>query len=358
MSRALGDLHLRPTGLISSPEFSTWRKLNREQDSFLVLVSDGATEALSAAQICQIAAATASGNSPSFHVWTGFPWLWLHEDSSVLRYHMMLHMCHLQCTHLVFKQHLFKAHHVRCLCAVLWAFSRAPKALCMACKVLDMAITETGCRAGKEAPITALPRAIPLLPVPSASSPAPPSGGAGTTVNSRDAEASAGDADGDTPDAVTGPSARHADSARHRPGLLVHAPVMPSLPGLVPRPLSLPEAVAEAITLAAYKQGSTDNLAALVVDLQPEWRASRQSREVLAEPQPASRGAIHGQRDRAGPELSGEGLPWHSTGLIEPQHGEGIHVLKVCLSHVRRDDSKILKVPCRTREMPHLFSSI
>ena len=60
-----GDLHLRPAGLISTPEFSAWQMLNRTQDSFLVLVSDGATEALSAAQICQIAAANASGKSHS-----------------------------------------------------------------------------------------------------------------------------------------------------------------------------------------------------------------------------------------------------------------------------------------------------
>ena len=61
VSRALGDLHLREAGLISTPELSAWQRLNRTQDSFLLLVSDGATEVLSAAQICQIAAATASG---------------------------------------------------------------------------------------------------------------------------------------------------------------------------------------------------------------------------------------------------------------------------------------------------------
>ena len=103
---------------------------------------------------------------------------------------------------------------------------------------------------------------------------------------------------------------------------------MPSLPGLVPRPLTLAEAAAEAITLAAYKQGSTDNLAALVVDLQPEWRANRTFRVASREPQPANRGKTSGTADTAGPELSGEGadytLPWHSTGLIVPQHGERI----------------------------------
>ncbi len=39
------------------------------------------------------------------------------------------------------------------------------------------------------------------------------------------------------------------------------------LPGLVARPLTLQQAVAEAITEAAYKQGSNDNLAAVVIDL-------------------------------------------------------------------------------------------
>lgn len=61
VSRALGDSHLRAAGLISTPELSTWQMLVRQQDSFLALVSDGVTEVLSAAQVCQIAAATESG---------------------------------------------------------------------------------------------------------------------------------------------------------------------------------------------------------------------------------------------------------------------------------------------------------
>ena len=105
---------------------------------------------------------------------------------------------------------------------------------------------------------------------------------------------------------------------------------MPSLPGLVPRPLTLAEAVAEAITLAAYKQGSTDNLAALVVDLRPDWRSSR--REGPQEQQSVDNGDRAGKRDRAGPELSGTGadysLPWHSTGLIMPQHGKRCPMLR------------------------------
>lgn len=208
--------------------------------------------------------------------------------------------------------------------------------------------------AGKEAPITALPRAIPLLPVPGADASVAPPAQAPTGKDSRNAEAPAGKA-GSLPghfpsspthvlpnspavttqasiDAVPGRKARHAGNARHRPGLLVHAPVMPSLPGLVPRPLTLAEAVAEAVTLAAYKAGSTDNLAALVVDLQPHWRSSSRLRKVPREPQRAGRGKRYGERDRAGPGLSGEGtdysLPWHSTGLIVPQHGKGSGRLK------------------------------
>lgn len=44
-------------------------------------------------------------------------------------------------------------------------------------------------------------------------------------------------------------------------------PPVKKLPGLVPRPLTLPQVVAEAITEAAYKQGSNDNLATVAVDL-------------------------------------------------------------------------------------------
>lgn len=44
-------------------------------------------------------------------------------------------------------------------------------------------------------------------------------------------------------------------------------PAVKKLPGLVPRPLTLPQAVAEAITEAAYKQGSNDNLATVAVRL-------------------------------------------------------------------------------------------
>lgn len=72
VSRALGDLHLRAGGLISSPEFSAWRALARQSDSFLVLVSDGITEVLSAKHLCQIAAATALGAALTLWAYTAF----------------------------------------------------------------------------------------------------------------------------------------------------------------------------------------------------------------------------------------------------------------------------------------------
>ena len=81
VSRALGDRHLRAAGLISTPELSAWQTLNTQQDSFLVLASDGATEVLSAAQICQVAAATASGMSPSPSLQRALPQLRLLQDS-------------------------------------------------------------------------------------------------------------------------------------------------------------------------------------------------------------------------------------------------------------------------------------
>lgn len=111
----------------------------------------------------------------------------------------------------------------------------------------------------------------------------------------------------------------------HRLGQIGHAQGLPSLPGVVPRPLTLAEATAEAITLAAYKMGSTDNLAALLVDLQAEWRTSSTLQHNRRRPEPAQGGSRHAKRIQEGPELSGEGadysLPWHSTGLIVPQHG-------------------------------------
>ncbi len=78
VSRALGDLHLRAGGLISSPEFSTWRALDRQSDSFLVLVSDGITEVLSAKHLCLIAAATALGAALTLRAYLAFEVNWTH----------------------------------------------------------------------------------------------------------------------------------------------------------------------------------------------------------------------------------------------------------------------------------------
>ena len=61
VSRAFGDLQLRSKGLTTEPEVTPWQTVKRQRDSFLILVSDGVTEALSAQQVCQVAAATASG---------------------------------------------------------------------------------------------------------------------------------------------------------------------------------------------------------------------------------------------------------------------------------------------------------
>ena len=101
---------------------------------------------------------------------------------------------------------------------------------------------------------------------------------------------------------------------------------MQGLPGLAPRPLTLTAAVAEAIALAAYRQGSTDNLAALAVDLHPQWRSGVASHR-LSEAQDASKPCVvQGPNDRDEAELAGEGadysVPWHSTGLLLPQHGK------------------------------------
>lgn len=119
--------------------------------------------------------------------------------------------------------------------------------------------------------------------------------------------------------------------------------VLPGLSGLVPRPLTLAHVVAEAITQAAYRQGSTDNLAALVVDLQTPWRSERTSKFKAGMSEGAGGGKEnrHGSsgggtgRARGGPELAGESadymLPRHSTGVIIPQHGE---LLQVCFIQI------------------------
>ena len=110
---------------------------------------------------------------------------------------------------------------------------------------------------------------------------------------------------------------------------------MQGLPGFAPRPITLTAAVAEAVALAAYRQGSTDNLAALAVDLHPHWRS-----EGASDSRPGARDASEpctwrGPGDRDEAELAGEGadytVPWHSTGLLVPQHGKrSLHSDPLC----------------------------
>ena len=155
-------------------------------------------------------------------------------------------------------------------------------------------------RAGKEAPITALPMAIPLLPVPEHS------GAALKQKQTRESLAHALADDSRLPqddvqsEMTEQPSlesqvsccqakldAAGAEDRRH--GLIPWARAllgpgpqsgqMQGLPGFAPRPITLTAAVAEAIALAAYRQGSTDNLAALAVDLHPHWRSRRGLRQ-------------------------------------------------------------------------------
>ena len=109
---------------------------------------------------------------------------------------------------------------------------------------------------------------------------------------------------------------------------------MQGLPGLVPQPITLTAAVAEAIALAAYRQGSTDNLAALAVDLRPHWRsgvASPRHPGATDDLKPCIR---QGPDDRDEADLAGEGadytVPWHSTGLLVPKHGKRFLLLDPC----------------------------
>lgn len=207
--------------------------------------------------------------------------------------------------------------------------------------------------AGKEAPITALPSAIPLMPVRGSddtakepiAAPARTDSRATTAVHDailHRAQPLRGDRLPNSSAMTIQPSAHASGTAcasdaapvevlRHKWGKSGHAQVLPSLPGVVPRPLTLAEATAEAITAAAYKMGSTDNLAALVVDLQPEWRTISTLQHNRRSPEPAQGTSRHAKRNQEGPELSGEGadysLPWHSTGLIIPQHGGILHAV-------------------------------
>lgn len=64
MSRSVGDVQYRPFGLTAEPEFSKWHEAG-PTDDWLILVSDGIFEALTAGQICDIAAATMAGQLPT-----------------------------------------------------------------------------------------------------------------------------------------------------------------------------------------------------------------------------------------------------------------------------------------------------
>ncbi|KAK9917046.1 hypothetical protein WJX75_000279 [Coccomyxa subellipsoidea] len=60
VSRSVGDVQYRPFGLTAEPEFSEWHEAG-PTDEWLILASDGIFEALTAGQICDIAAATMAG---------------------------------------------------------------------------------------------------------------------------------------------------------------------------------------------------------------------------------------------------------------------------------------------------------
>ena len=62
MSRSFGDVPYRAAGLIAEPETSAWRAVT-PGDQFLILASDGLFEVLSEDEVCQVAAATASGDA-------------------------------------------------------------------------------------------------------------------------------------------------------------------------------------------------------------------------------------------------------------------------------------------------------
>ena len=202
------------------------------------------------------------------------------------------------------------------------------------------------CAAGKEAPIAALPMAIPLLPVREHS---------GTALMRKQALENPAHAladnsrlpqdhlqsemteqcslDSQGPFCRAKLDAAGAEDRRH--GLLPWARALPwpgqsgqmqGLPGLAPRPLTLTAAVAEAIALAAYRQGSTDNLAALAVDLHPHWRSGVVPHRLPGARDDSKPRTRQGTDDRDEADLAGEGadytVPWHSTGLLVPQHGK------------------------------------
>ena len=218
-------------------------------------------------------------------------------------------------------------------------------ALCLHPFAANVAGASVACAAGKEAPISALPMAIPLLPVPEHSGTAlmpeqtPESPAHALLDSSRlpqdglQSEMTEQLSLKQDPSCQAKPDAASAEDRRH--GLVPWVRALPlpgqsgqmqGLPGLAPRPITLTAAVAEAIALAAYRQGSTDNLAALAVDMHPQWRSGVASHR-LSGTQDASKPCTRQDTDnRDEAELAGEGadytVPWHSTGLLVPQHGK------------------------------------
>lgn len=114
------------------------------------------------------------------------------------------------------------------------------------------------------------PKAIPLPPV--VTPPLVPSHSEHSVVQSSPNTVCASQTDDASKDVAAEGSctaARHfIDSGEY----VSVAEPLKKLPGLVARPLTLQQAVAEAITEAAYRQGSNDNLATVVVDLRGAQR--------------------------------------------------------------------------------------
>ena len=210
----------------------------------------------------------------------------------------------------------------------------------------QIAGASVACAAGQKAPIAAPPMAIPLLPVPEHSGTAlmqkqtPDSPAHALADNSRlpqdDLQPEMTEQhslESQDPSCRARLDAASAEDGRRGLVPRARAPLWPGqsgqmqgLPGLTPRPLTLTAAVAEAIALAAYQQGSTDNLAALAVDLHPQWRSEGASHRPSGTQHASKPCTRQGPDDMDEADLAGEGadytVPWHSTGLLVPQHGK------------------------------------
>jgi hypothetical protein len=189
--------------------------------------------------------------------------------------------------------------------------------------------------AGEQHPLVSAgpPKAIPLLPVqepPLVASPAETE--AQSAESSRSEAVSMSCSDVDSSEAIQHCICQgQGDKERDGPcdasdGSHVPRPPLKELPGLVPRPLTLPQAVAKALTEAAHKQGSNDNLAAVVVDLMGPRRFSPPSAAILRD----SRGAanVSGMQDGEG-RLADLLVPRRSTAMCPSsiiQGGDWLHV--------------------------------